>query len=136
MDPETSIHLLETNVLPVLVYGLEVVLPKASLMDKLERTYKKFIKHILSLPVTLADPAVYVLSGAMPIECVIHKRALVMFGSLCRLGEDSVEKRLAHRQLAKSFESSSWFVAVRKLFIKYDLPDCWDVIDEPQSKAK
>ena len=137
LDPETSIHLLQTYVLPVLVYGLEVILPKASLMDKLERTYKKFVKHILSLPVTVADPAVYVLSGAMPIEGVIHKRALVMFGSLCRLGEDSVEKRLVRRQLAvKSFESSSWFVAVRKLFIKYDLPDCWDVIDEPQSKTK
>ena len=137
LDPETSIHLLQTYVLPVLVYGLEVVLPKASLMDKLERTYKKFVKHILSLPVTVADPAVYVLSGAMPIEGVIHKRALVMFGSLCRLGEALVEKRLIRRQLAvKSFESSSWFVEVRKLFIKYDLPDCWDVIDEPQSKTK
>ena len=137
LDPETSIHLLQTYVLSVLVYGLEVVLPKASLMDKLERTYKKFVKHILSLPVTVADSAVYVLSGAMPIEGVIHKRALVMFGSLCRLDEDSVEKRLVCQQLTvKSFESSSWFVAVRKLFIKYDLPDCWDVIDEPQSKTK
>ena len=55
-----------------------------------------------------------------------------MFGSLCTLGEDSVEKRLARKQLAvKSFESSVWFVALRKLFIKYDLPDCWDVVDEP-----
>ena len=55
-----------------------------------------------------------------------------MFGSLYTLGEDSVEKILARRQLAvKSFESSVWFVAVSKLFIKYDLPDCWDVVDEP-----
>ena len=106
-------------------------------MNKLERTYRKFIKHILSLQVTMADPAVYILSGAKPIEGVIHKRALVMFGSLCKRGVDSSEKRLARRQLAvKSFESSSWFVAVRKLFIKYDLPDCWDVVDEPQSKTK
>ena len=108
LDPETSIHLLQTYVLPVLVYGLEVVLPKATLVDKLERIYKQFIKQILSLPVTVADPAVYILSGAMPTEGVIHKRALVLFGSCCRLGEESVEKRLARRQLAvKGFESNT-----------------------------
>ena len=42
---------------------------KASLMDKLERTYKKFIKHILSLPVTVAGPAVYIPSCTMPRRC-------------------------------------------------------------------
>lgn len=73
----------------------------------------------------MADPAVYILSGAMTVEGVIHNRPLVVFGSLCRLGEDSVEKRLARRQLAvMSFENSRWFVAIRKLFIEYGLPDC------------
>ena len=137
LDPETSIHLLQTYVLPVLVYGLEVVLPKTTLVEKLERTYKQFIKQILSLPVTVADPAVYILSGAIPIEAVIHKRALVLFGSICRLGEDSVEKRVARRQLCvKSFESNSWFTAVRKMFLRYDLPDCWNVVDTPPSKLQ
>ena len=46
LDPETSIHLLQTYVLPVLVYGLEVVLPKDTLVDKPEKTYKQFIKFI------------------------------------------------------------------------------------------
>ena len=95
LDQQTSIHLLQTYVLSVLVYGMEVVTPKATLIEKLERTYKNFIKHILSLPVTVANPAVYVLSGAVPVEAVIHKKALMLFGSVCRLGEDSVEKRIA-----------------------------------------
>ena len=63
-DPEMSIHLLQTYVLPVLIYGLEVVLLKATLMKMLERIYKQFIKQILPLPVKVADPAViYILSG-------------------------------------------------------------------------
>lgn len=94
LDPEISIHLLQTYILPVLV-----VLPKPALVEKMERIYEQFIKQILSLPATVADPAEYVLSGAMPIEGVIHKRALVLFGSLCKLDGESVEKRLAHRQL-------------------------------------
>ena len=37
LDPETSIQLIHTYVLPVLVYGLEVILPNRTLIDKLER---------------------------------------------------------------------------------------------------
>ena len=137
LHAETSIHLLQTYVLPVLVYGMEVVTPKADLMEKLERTYKNFIKQILSLPVTVADPAVYVLSGAVPVEAVIHKKALMLFGSVCRLDEDSVEKRIARRQLsAKIFNSNSWFITVRKLIFKYDIPECWNAVQAPPSKAQ
>ena len=42
-----TIHLLQTYFLPVLVYGLEVLLPEAALVEKLERTYQQFIKHYL-----------------------------------------------------------------------------------------
>ncbi len=31
-----------------------------------------FIKQILSLPVTVADPAVYIISGTLPVEGQIH----------------------------------------------------------------
>ena len=40
---------------------------------------------ILSLSVNTADPAVYVLSGTIPVEATIHKRALAFFGNICRL---------------------------------------------------
>ena len=70
------------------------------------RTYKQFINQILSLPVTVADLAVYILSGAMLIEAVIHKKTLVLFGSICGLDEDSIEKRVARKQLCvKNFDS-------------------------------
>ena len=78
--------------LPTLVYGLEVILPEKKLMDMLERTNKKFLKHIPSLPITTADSAVYVLTGPIPIEGVIHKHALSLFGNVCRLGESSTER--------------------------------------------
>ena len=104
-------------------------------MEKLERSYKQFIKHILPLPVTAADPGVYILSGA--VEGVIHKRALALFGSICILEEDSVEKRVARRQLAvKAYESNSCFVAVRKLLLKFDLPESWDINENPQPKHR
>ena len=50
LDPDTSIHLLQTYVIPILIYGLEVVLPTGVHLDKLDKVHKKFMKQILSLP--------------------------------------------------------------------------------------
>ena len=38
LDPETSISLLNTYVFPVLLYGLEVIIPTGKAMDTLEKT--------------------------------------------------------------------------------------------------
>ena len=115
LDPETSIHLLQIYVLPVMVYGLDVVLPKPALVDKLNRTYKKILKQILSLPITVADPAVYILSGTLPMEGIIHKRTLILYGNICRLVESSVEKttsdqRARELQLVCRVEENSYQV--------------------------
>ena len=135
LDPATSIHILQIYVLPLLVYGLEVLLPRKALIERLERIYKKFLKQILSLPNSTADPAIYILSGTIPIEGVIHKRALILFGSICRLPEDSVEKKMARRQLSiKGEKSASWFIGMKDIFLKYDLPLPWELLDSPPNK--
>ena len=41
LDPDTSIHLLQIYVVPVFVYGLEVVPPSGVHLDKLERLHKQ-----------------------------------------------------------------------------------------------
>ena len=129
LDPETAIHLMQTYVLPVLIYGMEVVLPRQKNMDLLEKFNKKFLRLILLLPVSTADPAVYVLSGKLPIEAIIHKRTLTFFGNICRLPEMTIKHRLAVRQLSvKSSTSHSWFIAVRKSSSSTDsltLSTCW-----------
>ena len=136
LDPETSLHLYQIYVLPVLLYGMEVVLPPPKFVEVLEKFSKHNLKHIMSLPVTTADPAVYILSGSLPVEAMIHQRVLNFFGNICRLAQSSVEKQLAVRQLAvKKLDSNSWFVAVRKLYIMYGLPDCEHLLDDPQTKA-
>ena len=77
--------------MPIMVYGLEVVLPKPALVLKLNKPYKKNLKQILSVPTTVADPAVYILSGVLPMEGIIHKRTLIIYGSTCRLEGSSVK---------------------------------------------
>ena len=43
LDPETNLHLVKTYVLPVLLYGLELVLPCKTLINKLETYQKKML---------------------------------------------------------------------------------------------
>ena len=84
---------------------------------------------MLSLPVKVADPAIYLLSGTLPIDAMIYHRVLTFFGNISRLSDSSTEKRLAERQLAvKSLDSHSWFVVVKKLWIRYGLPDCTEIL--------
>ena len=136
MDPETAIQLYQTYVMPVLNYGLEVVLPRRKSLDTLERQHKKFMKHIFALPANTADAAIYILSGIIPIEGYIHKRALSLFGNVCRLDPSSIEWRLAERQLStKTDSSNSWFIAIKKIFVKYGLKDPMEMLLNPVTKT-
>ena len=69
-------------------------------MEVLDKFNKHNINHLLSLPVTMADLTIYLLSGTLLIEAMIHHRVLTFFGNISRLSDSSIEKRLAERQLA------------------------------------
>ena len=93
LGPETSVQLYQTCVLPTLVYRLEVILPKQRFVDALERCNKKCLKYILAIPTTTAEPAIYTLTGSIPLEGIIHKHTLSLFGNICRLYYTSVKKK-------------------------------------------
>lgn len=117
-------------------YGIEVVFSRPRFVEVLEKFNKHKLKHIMSLQVTTADPAVCISPGSLPIETMIHQRVLAFFANICRLSKSSVEKQLAVRQLTvKTLDSHSWFVAVRKLCIVYGLSDCANPQDNPETRA-
>jgi hypothetical protein len=57
------------------------------------------IKQLLSISSNTPDPAIYILTGLLPIEAQIHIRALTLFGNVYRQDEACIEKQLAKRQL-------------------------------------
>ena len=62
------------------------------------------------------DPAVYILTGILPIEAQIHiKPSHSSITSVIR-AKKNTEKKLARRQLTVKEESSnSWFICVNKI---------------------
>ena len=112
-----------------------MILPSGKALSVLDVQYKRLLKQILSLPDTTADPAVYLLSGLLPAEAVIHKRVFTLFGNITRLANTSIENQLVKRQLEiKTFKSHSWFVAVKKTLLKYDLPSAESLLEKPIAK--
>ncbi|CAG2207964.1 unnamed protein product [Mytilus edulis] len=129
--------MLRTYILPILTYGLEIVIPKGKILDNLQIQYKKLLKQILSLNINVADPAVYLISGLLPIEAEIHLKILSMFGNIARANKNSSEWRLAERQLQiKSFDSNSWFIDMKKICIKYNLENPLSLLYNEMSKGK
>ncbi len=69
------------------MYGMDVLVPSGTNLDKLERFLRSCIKQLLSLPQTVANPAPYILSGILPIEAQLHKKVLILFGNIARLNK-------------------------------------------------
>ena len=137
LDPETTIHLFKTYITPVLMYGMELLTPRDAQLDSLEKFQKKMVKQLLSLPMNTPDPAVYILSGLLPIEAQLHTKVLTFYNNICQQSEESLEKRLARRQLhVKSTNSSSWFIDVQRIILKYNLGDAREWLDDKTKKTK
>ena len=104
-------------------------------MNKLEIYQKKMLKQILSLPTNTPDAAVYMVSGFLPVEAQIDKRALSLFHNVTVQDDSSVEKQLSKRQLTvKSDKSNSWYIHVKKTLMKYELNDIQDYLETPLKK--
>ena len=137
LDPRTAFHLVKIYILPVLLYGLEIIQLNKSQLEQLELYQKKLVKQILSVPTNTRDAAVYILSGLLPVEAQIHKKKLTFFNNVCHQPENSIEKQLAVRQSSvKSINSNSWFIEVKKVLWKYDLGSIDELISNPLPKQQ
>ncbi len=136
LNPASCLHILNVYVLPILLYGLEILLPSRTELMPLETFYRKTLKQILSIPINTPDAAVYILAGTCPLESHIHKKALGLYANICRT-HDSVEKEIAERQLCmKGIDGNSWFSKIRQILAIYDLTSSYKILDEPPTKNK
>ena len=125
--------------MPILTYGLEIVLPKGKNLDNINRQYKKCIKQILSLYINVADPAVFILDGTLPIEAEIHMKAITLY---IYIWQHNKSKKVVYRMEAcrkathriKSHESHSWFIEIKELCLKYDILNIYNYLENPVKK--
>ena len=95
VNPILSARMISTFVMPRYLHGLEAVVLKKTDVTKLHMYQKRILKKTQHLPDRTADEAVFLLAGVLPVEAVIDKLRLNMFGAIVR--SDCTEKRLACR---------------------------------------
>ena len=109
------------------------------------------IKQILSLPQNRPATVPYILSGLIPVEGQLHVKKdnymsrrtttcqsiNIHVCSIFLLPKKSTENMIAHRQLyVKDYKSSSWFIEMKKIIWKYNLPDIYNLLDRPYTKMQ
>ncbi|CAG2221649.1 unnamed protein product [Mytilus edulis] len=135
LDMETIIHLFKIYILPVLLYGMDLLTPQSLDLEKLEKFQKKMLKQLMSLPTNTPDPAINILTGILPVEAQIHLKVMTLFINVCTQPNESLEKQLARRQLCiKSMNSNSWFIEVKTIMLKYDLGNASEWLDIQMKK--
>ena len=135
LDPATSLKLYNVYILPILTYGLEIILPNTKLIDKLELFHKKTIKQVLSLPSNVADPCVYILSGLLPVQAIVDLKILTFFNNICNQNENSLERQIFIRQFnVKRWDSKAWAKHIQPILTKYELGDVEPYIENALNK--
>jgi hypothetical protein len=120
-SPAASVKVVEAYVLPRLIYGLEATVLRPRELGPLCSYYKDLLCQIQGLPGRVATEAIFLLSGCLPLEAILHERMLGLYGSICRLQDGHSLRDLAIRQLTNGPHSNSWFVQLREIAQIYGL---------------
>ncbi len=83
-------RLWNSEIVPRLTFGLEVMNLKNKDINVLEAFQRKSLKQIQGLPDKAPNTAALALLGIAPVEMIIHKNMLTLFGNIIR-NEDSIE---------------------------------------------
>jgi hypothetical protein len=133
-DTSCSLYIITIYVLSRLLYNLEVIDINDASLKRLEVAHRSFLRNIQSLPAITATPALYILTGALPIEAYINQRRLSMIPAS---SENPTILTLLIRQIAmKDGKSHSWVVKTQNVLYKYNLPTLFQVITQQADKLK
>jgi endonuclease/exonuclease/phosphatase family metal-dependent hydrolase len=134
LPPAVNLHLFSVYVSPVLTYGLEILLPSEKEIKDATQFHEKTLRQITSLTDNCAKPAIYILTGEIPLIGQIHSKALTLFGNILR-DPNTIEYGLAVRQLRMTGKKeASWFKALKMILCQYDLPPASELLEDTPDK--
>ena len=122
---------------PVLLSGTATLILSKSETKIIDQKLKSTVQNLQKLYDKTPASVVYFLGGQLPGEALLHLKQLSIFGMVCRLKE-SVINDIAKFSLTSLNlpPSSSWFVQIRELCVKYSLPHPLILLTSPPSKFR
>ena len=95
---------------------------------------KETTEKLLRLHPKTPEPVIFFLAGRLPGEALLDMKQLTLFGMICRLPGNILNK-IAHQVHTYSSQiSKHWFTNIRALCYKHNLPYPIKLLHEPPSK--
>ena len=119
---------------PILFSGIASLILTKQEKSILAQHVKTTTENLLKLHSKTPEPVVFFLAGRLPGEALLDLKQLTLFGMICRL-PGNILNRIAHQLLTYSSQSNkNWFANIRTLCYKYNLPHPINLLSEPPSK--
>ena len=131
---KTGVRLYNSYVIPRALYGLEAVKITETAKTKLATFHKYVLRCILGLPKWTATPALYIISGQLPIELQMDVRSLSFLRSLMSI--DPTRDILLRQFVVKSSSSNSLAISFTEKLHQYHLPSIYDLYIDIPDKLK
>ena len=129
-----SLHLYKMYVLPRAMYGLETIPMSATATQNLDAFHKNSLSAILGLLQRTALPALYILTGTLPMIFLLHIRSLTFLLTLLHSG--STQEIVLRQHAMKNSRSASWVTKMEKVLQQYSLPTIDTLYQDQPSKKE
>ncbi len=134
--PQAALAIYQSSILPILTYGLEVIIHVPKYISLLQDAQDYFLKQIAGLPTSgVAAYTTELLTGMLPVEAIAHKRTLGLLGNVVAQS-GSLEIQIITRQSlhVQMTNKLCWVAQAKRLLALYDLPSILALIQSPPSK--
>ena len=119
---------------PVLFSGMSSLILSKSESDIIASHVKTTIEGLLKLYPRTPEPVIFLISGTLPGEAMLHLKQLTLFGMICRLPSNILNKIAREALLTCKDADKSWFAQIRSLCCRYGLPHPLTLLDKPLNK--
>jgi hypothetical protein len=138
-NPAASLRLEKLYGTPVLLSGLAALVLSDSETAIVHHHHKVNLERLQRLLQATPECVVMFLAGSLPGTGILHLRMLGLLGMIARLGQDNIlHQHGRHVLLSNSPNkiSSSWFLSIRVISQKYNLPDPLLTLQSPPTHGQ
>ena len=134
LSPVVKLQLYRTYVCPIIRSGLASFTIREPSLQPLIIFQRKTLRSILKLSKTSCTPALYFLTGELPIQAKIHRDVFSVFYSIWKNPNTKIYDIVNYLLKMSTNNSRTWSIFVRQLSQQYNLPDPLDCLrrDAPE----
>ena len=102
--------------------GVATLILNSSEISLLDQQIKVTLQRLQKLPDRTPHCVVMFLGGHLPGKALLHMKLFSIFGMIARIPESFINRIAVYQLTTAKPSSGSWFLQIRDLCIKYELP--------------